>query len=105
MLPSKNPSKKLVFTENPLQAPSKNPSKKALTVREPSKNPSKSRVRLHDPLGVHPSCRKTDRKVRDAEIQGFPKGGFCEGGKISIIGVVRAPVAIINFASNPCENL
>ena len=37
--------------------------------------------------------------------QGFPKGGFCEGGKISIIGVVRAPVAIINFASNPCENL
>ena len=37
--------------------------------------------------------------------QGFPKGGFCEGGKISIIGVLRAPVAIINFASNPCENL
>ena len=38
--------------------------------------------------------------------QGFPKGGFCEGGgEISIIGVVRAPVAIINFASNPCENL
>ena len=29
---------------------------------------------------------------------GFPKGGFYEGGEISIIGVVRAPVAIINFA-------
>ena len=51
-LPSKNPSKSLVFTENPLQAPSKNPSKKALAVREPSKNPSKSRVRLHGPLVV-----------------------------------------------------
>ena len=37
--------------------------------------------------------------------QGFPKGGFCEGGAISIIGVVRTPVAIINFASNPCKNL
>ena len=29
---------------------------------------------------------------------GFPKWGFCEGGGISITGVVRAPVAIINFA-------
>ena len=39
--------------------------------------------------------------------QGFLKGGFCAGGggEISIIGVVRAPVAIISFASNPCENL
>ena len=36
-------------------------------------------------------------------IWGFPKGGFCQGGN-SIIGVVRAPVAIINFASNPCKN-
>ena len=26
------------------------------------------------------------------------------GGEISIIGVVRAPVAIINFAPNPCKN-
>ena len=26
-------------------------------------------------------------------------------GEISIIGVVRAPVAIINFVSNPCKNL
>ena len=26
-------------------------------------------------------------------------------GEISIIGVARAPVAITNFASNPCENL
>ena len=38
--------------------------------------------------------------------QGFPKGGFCGGGgEISVIGVVRTTVAIINFASNPCENL
>ena len=26
------------------------------------------------------------------------RGGFCEGGEISIFGVVRAPVAVINFA-------
>ena len=32
------------------------------------------------------------------ENWGFPKGGFCEGGEVSIIGVLRAPVAIINFA-------
>ena len=43
--------------------------------------------------------------TRYGNSQGFPKGGFCEGGEISIIGVARAPVAIINFASNPCENL
>ena len=30
---------------------------------------------------------------------------FCEGGKISIIGVVRALVAIMNFVPNPCKNL
>ena len=30
---------------------------------------------------------------------------FCEGGELSIIGVVRASVAIINVASKPCENL
>ena len=35
---------------------------------------------------------------------GFPKGGFMRG-QISIIGIVRAPVAIINFASDPSENL
>ena len=29
---------------------------------------------------------------------GVSKGGFLRGGEISIIGVVRAPVAIINFA-------
>ena len=29
---------------------------------------------------------------------GFPKGGFRKGGDLSIIGVVRAPDAIINFA-------
>ena len=40
-----------------------------------------------------------------ASVQRFPKGGFCVGGEISIIGVVRAPVAIINVASKPCENL
>ena len=38
-------------------------------------------------------------------IRGFQRGGFVRGGKISIIGVVRAPVAIINFASNLCESL
>ena len=31
-------------------------------------------------------------------IWGFPKGGFCEGGKSQYLGWVRAPVAIINFA-------
>ena len=39
------------------------------------------------------------------ERSGVSKGGFLWGGEISIIGVARAPVAIINFASNPCENL
>ena len=39
------------------------------------------------------------------QIRGFQRGFLWGGGKISIIGVVRAPVAIINFASNPCENL
>ena len=39
-------------------------------------------------------------------LRGFQKGVFVRGrGEISIIGVVRAPVAMINFASNPCENL
>ena len=40
-----------------------------------------------------------------ARYSGVSKGGFLRGGEISIIGVVRAPVAIINFASNPCENI
>ena len=48
---------------------------------------------------------KTENALRDSRNLGFPKGGFCEGGRISIIGVVRAPVAIINFAPNPCENV
>ena len=51
-LPSKNPSKNLVFTKilyrrllgTLLRS----------TFKEPSKNPSKSRVLLHDSLGVHP---------------------------------------------------
>ena len=39
-------------------------------------------------------------------LKGFQKGGGCEGGgEISIIGVVRTPVAISNSASNPSENL
>ena len=38
-------------------------------------------------------------------VQGFPKKGICEGGgEISIIGVVRTLVAIINFAANHSEN-
>ena len=37
---------------------------------------------------------------------GVPKWGLARGGgEISILGVVRARVAIINFASIPCENL
>ena len=52
-LPSKNPSKNLVFTENPLQAPSKNPSKKHLLLKNLLRTLLRS-VRLHDPLGVHP---------------------------------------------------
>ena len=55
-LPSKNPSKNLVFTENPLQAPSKNPSKKPLLLENLLRTLLRS-VRLHDPLGVHPSLR------------------------------------------------
>ena len=42
---------------------------------------------------------------RKNPFQGFPKKGFLGRGEISIIGVARAPVAIIHFASNPCENL
>ena len=41
-----------------------------------------------------------------AESRGFQRGVSVRGGKlISIIGVVRSPVAIIDFASNACENL
>ena len=53
--PSKNPSKNLVFTENPLQAPSKNPSKKHLLLENLLRTLLRS-VLLHDghdPLGVH----------------------------------------------------
>ena len=53
-LPSNNPSKNLVFTENPLQVPSKNPSKKHLLLENLLRTLLRS-VRLHDPLGVHPS--------------------------------------------------
>ena len=52
-LPSKNPSKNLVFTlKKPLQAPSKNPSKKHLLLENLLRTLLRS-VRLHDPLGVH----------------------------------------------------
>ena len=40
---------------------------------------------------------RTFRK-KSCKHSGVSKGGSCEGGQISIIGVVRAPVAIINFA-------
>ena len=55
-LPSKNPSKNLVFTFRwkPLQAPSKNPSKKHLLLKSLLRNLLR-RVRLHGPLGVHPT--------------------------------------------------
>ena len=53
-LPSKNPSKNLVFYCKPLQAPSKNPSKKHLPLKNLLTTLLRS-VRLHDPLGVHPS--------------------------------------------------
>ena len=36
--------------------------------------------------------------ARFPESWGFPKGGFCEGGKSQQLGRLRAPVAIINFA-------
>ena len=48
-LPSKNPSKNLVFTENPLEAPSK----KHLLLKNLLRTLLRS-VRLYDPLGVHP---------------------------------------------------
>ena len=39
------------------------------------------------------------RSCTPALSLGFPKGRFCGGGgEISIVGVVRAPAAIINFA-------
>ena len=39
------------------------------------------------------------------QVSGVSKGGFLRGGEISIIGVGRALVAIINYASNPCKHL
>ena len=52
-LPSKNPSKNLVFTEIPYRAPSKNPSKKHLLLENLLRTLLRS-VPLHDPLGVRP---------------------------------------------------
>ena len=54
MLPSKNPSKNPVFTENPLQVPSKNTSKKHLLLENLLRTLLRS-VLLHDPLGAHPN--------------------------------------------------
>ena len=45
-----------------------------------------------------------DRRLWKFKIGGFQRGIFVRGA-ISIVGVARAPVAIIIFASNPCENL
>ena len=56
-LPSKNPSKNLVFTKNPHKAPSKNPSKKHFLLENLLRTLLRS-VRLHDPLGVHPILTK-----------------------------------------------
>ena len=53
MLPSKNPSKNLVFAENAYQVPSKNSSKKHLLLENLPSTLLRS-VLLHDPLGVHP---------------------------------------------------
>ena len=39
--------------------------------------------------------------ISNKQKSGVFKGGFLWGGEISIIGVVRAPVAIINFAGAP----
>ena len=63
-----------------------------------------------------PACEPRNRAIRNSRFcaakvcteskpQGFPKADYCEGGEISIIGVARAPVAIMNLASNPCENI
>ena len=54
------------------------------------------------PSGLNFSC-ENQISSKPPTNQGFPKGGFCVRGGIPIIGVVRAPVAIINFASNPCK--
>ena len=61
--PSENPSKNLVFTENPLQAPSKNPSKKHLLLENLLRTLLRS-VLLHDPLGVHLSAPKSHDSLR-----------------------------------------
>ena len=58
---------------------------------------------------VKQKWREPSSGVRSWRKLGFQRGvklNFMRGEEISIIGGwVRAPVAIINFASNPCENL
>ena len=66
-LPSKNPSKNLIFAENPLQSPSKSPSKKHLVLKNLLRTLLRS-VRLHDPLGVHPNLARS--------ATSFSIGGF-----------------------------
>ena len=88
-LPFKNPSKKLVFTENPLQAPFKNPSKKHLLLENLLRLRILLRsVRLHDPLGVHPITRGPPRGGGRAParevLQGEPKKGSRSHRSISI---------------------
>ena len=55
-------------------------------------------------MGATPPSATLSRKGI-ARCSGVSKGAFLVRGEISIIGVVRTPVAIINLASNPCENL
>ena len=69
-----------------------------------------SHSRRDEPL-FKPLCElsgplSSDIAILSLQFRGFPNGGFLWGGQISIIGVgARTGVAIINFASNPCENL
>ena len=77
-LPSKNPSKNLVFTENRLQAPSKNPSKKHLLLENLLRTLLKS-VLLYDPLGVHPIFQK---RSGDANPQYFSKNTAVQMGGV-----------------------
>ena len=56
------------------------------------------------PLLTHKNFLWKTLRTESANFRAFRKGVFARGGN-SIIRVVRAPVAINNFASNPCENL
>ena len=79
-LPSKNPSKNLVFTEKPLQAPSKNPSKKHLLLENLLRTLLRS-VLLHDPLGVPPifwcMLKVTKTTLNEVDILGSAPNNVC----------------------------